>query len=155
MGSYRAMKVVFRRTFRDERPYQRELDGIRHFEPISRSHDGFVALLHIGKNDAEGYFYYVMELADDWKRRQEIDPQTYQPRTLSSELEHRGKLPLNECLQVGVALTAALGHLHHQRLIHRDVKPSNIIFVGGKPKFADVGLVTNRGKLATVFGTEG
>jgi len=155
LGSYRAVKVIYRRNFKDERPYQREFQGIRHFEPISRSHGSFVAILQIGKNDARGYFYYVMDLADDCKRGQDIDPQTYKPRTLSSELESRGKLPLHECVQIGMALVAGLGHLHHQRLIHRDIKPSNIIFVEGKAKFADVGLVTNRGKPATIQGTEG
>jgi len=34
------------------------------FEPISRSHEGFVDILQIGRNDEAGYFYYVMELAD-------------------------------------------------------------------------------------------
>jgi serine/threonine protein kinase len=108
LGSYRAIKVVFRRNFKDERPYQREFEGIRHFEPISRSHGGFVAIFHIGKSDTDEYFYYVMELADDCKRRKEIDPQTYKPRTLSNELARRGKRLLNECVQIGMALTVAL-----------------------------------------------
>ncbi len=155
LGHFRAIKVVYRRSFKDERPYEQEFQGIRHFEPISRSHDGFVAILHIGRNDRDGYFYYVMELADDVRRRPDIIPDTYQPLTLSAEIEKRGKLPFPECLQIGLSLTAALGCLHHRRLIHRDIKPSNIVFVGGKAKLADVGLVTNRGRQATVLGTEG
>ena len=65
VGSYRAVKVVYRDSFRDERPYQREYEGIQKFEPISRSSEGFVHVLQIGRNDAVGCFYYVMELADD------------------------------------------------------------------------------------------
>jgi hypothetical protein len=65
VGSYRAVKIVYRDSFRDERPYQREFDGIQRFEPISRSSEGFVHILQIGRNDAAGCFYYVMELADD------------------------------------------------------------------------------------------
>jgi Protein kinase domain len=38
---------------------------IRKFEPVSRLHQSHVDILQIGRNDAEGYFYYVMELADD------------------------------------------------------------------------------------------
>ncbi len=155
VGTYRAVKAVYRRNFKDERPYLREFEGIRHFEPISRSHESFVAILHIGKNEAREYFYYVMELADDWKRKQEIDPAHYEPRTLASELERKGKLPLNECLEIGMSLAAGLGYLHQQRLIHRDIKPSNIIFVRGKAKFADVGLVTGLRRAATAYGTEG
>src|SRR2546422_6762143 len=65
MGSYRAVKIVHRRTFEHDRPFEREFGGIQKFEPISRSHEGLVDLLQIGRNDKEGYFYYVMELADD------------------------------------------------------------------------------------------
>jgi WD40 repeat protein len=69
MGTYRAVKVVYRATFDDEGPYVREFAGIRKFEPISRSHESQVQILHIGRNDPEGYFYYVMELADDAAER--------------------------------------------------------------------------------------
>src|SRR5438876_8496744 len=65
MGTYRAVKVVYRAHFENERPYEREYSGIQKFEPISRSHDGLVDILHIGRNDRDGYFFYVMELADD------------------------------------------------------------------------------------------
>src|SRR5262245_35289290 len=60
----RAAKIVWRSTFNDDRPFQREFEGIQRFERISREHPGQLALFHIGRNDAEGYFYYVMELAD-------------------------------------------------------------------------------------------
>src|SRR6266702_3970992 len=63
MGTYRAVKVVYRRTFSDDRPYEREFAGIKKFEPISRAHGSQVDILHVGRNDKEGYFYYVMELA--------------------------------------------------------------------------------------------
>src|SRR5262245_20869553 len=65
IGTYRAVKVVYRKTFESDRPFEREFIGIRKFEPVSRTHDGLMHVLQIGRNDAEGYFYYVMELADD------------------------------------------------------------------------------------------
>ena len=37
----------------------------------------------------------------------------------------------------------------------RDIKPSNIIFVGGRPKLADIGLVTDAGDARSIVGTEG
>src|SRR5438046_5131021 len=64
-GALRAVKVVYRSTFENERAFNREFAGMSSFEPISRAHDGFVDILHVGKNDAAGFFYYVMELADD------------------------------------------------------------------------------------------
>ena len=63
-GVLRAAKIVWRHTFEDDRPFQREFEGIQKFERISREHPSQLALFHIGRNDAEGYFYYVMELAD-------------------------------------------------------------------------------------------
>jgi hypothetical protein len=64
MGTYRAVKVVYRDRFENERPFEREYSGIQKFEPISRSHEGLVDIRQIGRNDQDGYFYYVMELAD-------------------------------------------------------------------------------------------
>lgn len=65
LGCHRAVKIVYRHNFDHDRPFEREFAGIQKFEPISRSHAGLVDLLQVGRNDAEGYFYYVMELADD------------------------------------------------------------------------------------------
>ena len=64
LGTFRAVKIVRRASFDEDRPYEREFGGIQKFEPISRSHQGFVDLLQVGRNDAESYFYHVMELAD-------------------------------------------------------------------------------------------
>ena len=55
MGVWRAIKVVYRDRFEDARPFEREFAGIQRFEPISRSHPSQVNILHIGRNEAEGY----------------------------------------------------------------------------------------------------
>jgi serine/threonine protein kinase len=126
--------------------------------PVSRSHPGFVHILHVGRNDEERYFFCVMEAGDDKTTGQKIDPETYSPKTLATELEWRGKITPEECLQLGLALTLALEHLHQSQLIHRDIKPSNIIYVNGAPKFADIGLVTDirsAGHDVSFLGTEG
>ena len=60
----------------------------------------------------------------------------------------------DECIDVGLRLAEALEHLHERGLAHRDVKPSNIIFVNGRAKLADIGLVAARGQ-RTFVGTEG
>ena len=155
LGTYRAAKIIRRSHFDDARPFERELLGIRKFEPVSRTHPGLVAILHVGRDAADADFHYIMEVADDIQTGIQIDPEHYRPRTLASELKVRGRLPLQECLRVGLALSDALGHLHQCGLIHRDIKPSNIIFVGGIPKLADIGLVTNIGERISNNGTAG
>ncbi len=163
-GSYRAVKIVFRKTFDHIRPFERELSGIQKFEPVSRSHASQVNILQVGRNDPAGYFFYVMELGDDANAGPpsstagapaEINPDTYVPKTLKSETTRRGRLPFGECLDISLALTTALEHLHQHELIHRDIKPSNVIFVNGVPKLADIGLVTDVGASISYVGTEG
>jgi tetratricopeptide (TPR) repeat protein len=64
-------------------------------------------------------------------------------------------LPIDRCIEVGHALASALAHLHGHKLVHRDVKPSNVIFVGGLPKLADIGLVAGVDESRSFVGTEG
>src|SRR5437667_2368419 len=154
LGTYRAIKIVYRRNFKDDGPFEREFDGIRHFEDVSGTHPGLLNVLHVGRKDASGYFYYAMEVADDEVSGQSFDPHRYKPKTLSSELARRGRLPLEECVSLGLSLTTALERLHQNGLIHRDIKPANIIFVKGTPKMADIGLVTGIGSQSFV-GTPG
>lgn len=155
MGTYRAVKVVYRKQFEHQRPYEREFNGIQKFEPISRTHEGMVDILQVGRNDREAYFYYVMELADDLRCGQNIAPGSYEPKTLGETISVREALPFRESLELGLALSSAIGHLHKRGLIHRDIKPSNIIFVNGIPKLADIGLVTDVGTPSIPGGTLG
>jgi len=170
LGTLRAVKVVFRRTFTHERPYEREFSGIKKFEPISRSHEGLVDILQVGRNDDAGYFYYVMELADalngvaesrspecgrDQLQTTNENLGSYKPRTLANEVSNLDCLPVERCVQIGLALTSALTYLHKQGLIHRDIKPSNIIFVNDVPKLADIGTVAQVSDAQSYVGTEG
>ena len=171
-GSWVALKIVHRSAFDHDRPFEREFEGIKRFEPISRSDPSQVAILHVGLG--EGFFYYVMELADDASaecgaRSAELDgggisstprseirtPNSYSPKTLKHLLNDRGHLPSGECLAIALSLTRALAHLHGNGLVHRDVKPSNVIFVNGQAKLADMGLVTSVDATRSFVGTEG
>lgn len=154
-GKYRAVKVVRREDFEYERTFEREFEGIQRYEGVSHSHPGLVDILHVGRDREAGFYYYVMELADD-ESGEEVDPASgkYKPRTLSSDLRRGRARTVQECTDLGITIAGALGHLHHAGLIHRDVKPSNIIFVKGVPKLADVGLVASTGQ-RTYVGTEG
>jgi serine/threonine protein kinase len=153
LGGFRAAKLVYRRFFEDERPYQREFEGVQKFDPISRLHKGLVHILQVGKNEEAGYFYYVMELADDVRTTQTIETDTYTARTLKWEIANHPHRPIETSLQIALSLTSPLEYLHSQGLVHRDIKPSNIIFVNGVPKLADVGLITKAGKDVSHVGT--
>ena len=158
IGRHHAVKIVKARNFPHAAPYEREFKGIERFASISRTHPGLVQVLHIGRHDADGCFFYIMELADDAGGVTPLEPNRYSPKTLASELSRRGHLPVRESVQIGLALCAALRHLHERQLVHRDIKPSNIIFVEGTPKIADVGLVAQLGSGTaelTRLGTEG
>jgi serine/threonine protein kinase len=156
-GALRAVKVLWREDFEDERSFEREFEGIQKYEPISRDHPGMVNILHVGRSvDGNAFYYYVMELGDDVLTGREINPIEYEARTLRSDTKRAmGKrLDTSHCIDVGVRLAEALRHLHDHGLAHRDVKPANVIFVGGKAKLADIGLVAVRGQ-RTFVGTEG
>ncbi|MEO7098563.1 MAG: SUMF1/EgtB/PvdO family nonheme iron enzyme [Luteolibacter sp.] len=156
-GALRAVKVVWREDFEDERGFEREFEGILKFEPMSRDHPALVNILHVGRSpDTVSFYYYVMELGDDMTSGQDINPIEYQPRTLRAD-NHQAtgvQWDTNECIDVGLRLAEALDHLHERGLAHRDVKPSNVIFVNGRAKLADIGLVATRGQ-RTFVGTEG
>jgi WD40 repeat protein len=154
MGALRAVKIVWRGQFESGRPYEREFDGIQRYEPVSRASGGLVHVLHIGCNQDEGYFYYVMELADS-RQAAGNEANDYEPRTLRSDLKRSGAFPTADCLRLAVDVASGLGQLHRHGLIHRDVKPGNIIYVNGRAKLADIGLVTANGEGRTFVGTEG
>lgn len=154
-GAMRAVKVVFREDFSDERTFEREFEGILKFEPISRDHPGLVNILHVGRSpDGVSFYYYVMELGDDVLAGQEINPVEYEARTLRADGTAGVRLDTDLCIEVGLSLAEALAYLHGCGLAHRDVKPSNVIFVNGKAKLADIGLVAARDQ-RTFVGTEG
>lgn len=153
-GALRAVKVVRREDFELDRTFEREFEGIMRFEPISRDHPGLVHVLHVGRNDEEGFYYYVMELGDDRETGSRVEPGDYEARTMGTDRTVKKRLSVEECVQHGIVLADALAHLHEHGLTHRDIKPSNIIFVNGKPKLADIGLVAAAGQM-TFVGTEG
>jgi CHASE2 domain-containing sensor protein len=158
LGTFHAAKIVYRKNFGDAAPFEREFNGLKRFTPVSRAHPGLVNILHVGRHPDPDYIYYIMELGDDETAGQHIDPKSYSPKTLAKELKRRKRLPLRECLQLSMDLASALEFLHQQHLIHRDVKPSNIIFVRGVPKLADIGLVTEiaeRASDVSYVGTRG
>lgn len=155
LGVYRAVKIVSRNRFKDGRPFEREYQGIKRFEPISRVHDAFLDILQVGWSPGSEFFYYVMELGDDPVHGQNIVPEEYRPRTLASDLAAGGAMTVHQTVQTGLALSQALELLHSKELIHRDIKPANVVFVAGQPKLADISLVSTVSEANTYVGTSG
>jgi hypothetical protein len=153
-GALRAVKVVWREDYDHEESFEREFESLKRYEPISRRHPGLLPILQVGRNSEAGFYYYVMELADDLDRGREIDPDTYKPHTLGLQMRRDKRLRVAECLALGVNVAEGLGYLHRKKLIHRDVKPSNLIFMDGQWRLADIGLVALLGQRSFV-GTEG
>lgn len=142
IGQWQALKVIYLAKFDNHtEPFDREFNGISRYKPISDRHPGLLRVDFVSRK-REGYFYYVMELGDALTPGWERYPSYYRPRDLMSvrALAPNKRLPVRECIRLGIALSDALEFLHQQGLTHRDIKPQNIIFVNGQPKLADVGL---------------
>jgi len=60
--------------------------------------------------------------------------------TLRSLLARNKQLPLADVMGIGATLARALDFAHQQNIVHRDVKPENILFAGGHPCIADFGI---------------
>lgn len=88
-------------------------------------HPNIVTIYDIGGEG--GYYYFVMKLLDG--------------RPLKEILLQRGPLPLDEVVSIVRQLAAALDYAHGQNLIHRDVKPGNVILSSeGQAVLTDFGL---------------
>lgn len=153
-GALRAVKVIWREDYDHPEGFEREFEALKRYEPVSRKHPGLVPVLQIGRSDTGGFYYYVMELADDLENGRDIDPEHYVPHTLTAQMRRDKRIPAPECIKLGASIAEGLHHLHQNKLIHRDVKPSNLVFIDGACRLADIGLVTLLGQ-RTFVGTEG
>ena len=157
---WRAVKVIYLASFNnDASPYEREFKGISRYQAISDKHPSLLRVDFVSEK-LDGHFYYVMELGDPLEPGWEREPTTYKPRDLASERARAqgGRLPTRQCLRIGLELSDALDFLHRQGLTHRDIKPQNIIFVNGRPKLADLGLIAEirpPDQKRTLVGTPG
>ncbi|BBL78149.1 hypothetical protein RxyAA322_00030 [Rubrobacter xylanophilus] len=93
------------------------------------SHPNVVQVYDAGEGDLEGrrVSYIIMEYAPGGDLR--------------SLISRRGPLPEGELRRIGAAVAAGLAHAHGRGVIHRDIKPHNVLLDGrGEPKVSDFGI---------------
>ena len=150
-----ALKVCPRpETPERQADWERERRGWRLLAGIPR-HPGVVRVLDSGSAPDGDAFWVAMELADPERSGNAADAGSYRPLTLASVATAETALPLSRCLSTGMRLASALEHLQRHHLLHRDVKPGNVLFVGGKPVIADAGLVVDVREATSIVGTPG
>ncbi len=89
------------------------------------AHANIVNVYDVGSE--EGMYYIVMEYIDG--------------DTLHEYIKHKKRIPQDECLELMLYIATAIEHAHSKGIIHRDIKPHNILMTSrGIPKVADFGI---------------
>jgi serine/threonine-protein kinase len=95
-------------------------------------HPNLLPLFDSGECD--GQLYYVMPYVDG--------------ESLRARVDREKQLPVEEAVRIAVALAGALEYAHENGVIHRDMKPENVLLKAGQPVIADFGIalaVSNAG----------
>ncbi len=120
-----AVKVLRGDLANDEkfvRRFQREA-----LSASSLSHPNIVEMYDVGEDD--GQYYIVMEYVDG--------------KTLKQVLKQRGHLSITEVVDIMLQVTDGMAHAHDAYIIHRDIKPQNIMILSnGMIKITDFGVAT-------------
>jgi len=118
-----ALKILHPHFTEDEQyveRFRREARAV-----ASLSHPNIVTILDRGED--EGRQFIVFELVEG--------------QTLADVLHEEGRLPVRRALEIAMQVARGLGFAHEQGLIHRDVKPQNVILNGdGRAKVTDFGI---------------
>ncbi|GAB4258498.1 Stk1 family PASTA domain-containing Ser/Thr kinase [Thermincola potens] len=89
------------------------------------SHPNIVGIYDVGEEN--GIHYIVMEYIEG--------------RNLKEVIHEKGALPVNEAVNIAKQICDALSHAHENGIIHRDIKPHNILLANnGRVKVTDFGI---------------
>lgn len=111
-------------------PYATGSDTLTRFQNEARlsaqlNHENIVQVYHIGEDDGLNYIVYEYIEGDN----------------IRSLIRRSGVLPLIEALAYTIEIAQALTHVSDKGIVHRDVKPSNILVTQeGRVKLIDLGL---------------
>ncbi len=137
MGTvYRAFDTTLERQVAVKLMKKELADDPRALESFYREARSCAALNHTNIihlytfDECDGQLYLVMELADCG--------------SLDSRIDQEQRLPELDVLDVGIKVASALDTALKHNLLHRDIKPGNILFnADGEPKLVDFGLARN------------
>ncbi|ASS75720.1 hypothetical protein CIG75_12485 [Tumebacillus algifaecis] len=118
-----SIKVLHAQFSNDEdfvRRFRREAQAA-----ASLSHPNVVNIYDVGRGGDE--YYIVMEFVDGL--------------TLKEVIQDRAPLPVQEAIDISKQICSALGHAHENNIVHRDIKPHNILIgKDGRVKVTDFGI---------------
>jgi serine/threonine protein kinase len=127
-----ALKVLRPEMSEDEefiRRFRREAQSV-----ASLSHANIVNIYDVGED--RGLYFIVMELIEG--------------ETLRDKMKREGPIAPAEALEIASEICEALSHAHARRIIHRDIKPQNILLTkSGHVKVADFGIARALGAIST------
>ena len=136
-----ALKILHERFTDDEEYVERFRREARAVAQLS--HPNVVTVIDRGERD--GKQFIVFELVEG--------------ENVKELVERGGPLPVRRALEIGLDVARALAFAHAQGLVHRDVKPQNVLLTGeGHAKVTDFGIVRSLGvagntETGTVLGT--
>lgn len=122
-GESVALKVLSSGLEDDEEKFRRFEQEVTALSRLD--HENIVRLLGPLERDGDRVFF-AMEILEG--------------ETLAKRLRRSGPLPVRKALDVARTLLTALGAAHQAGVVHRDVKPSNILLSGDDLKITDFGL---------------
>lgn len=150
-GGLRAVKIVPLRGTGAIDPAGREIVSLSCLEQTARVRDpNLVTIHHVGRT--ADYLFYTMDTADDVSGGPVSPGAEYTPATLAVRLRC-GPVAGDDCVRWSKQLLSALACLHREGLAHRDVKPSNCLFIDGQLKLADFGLLAQVDRSVSRVGT--
>lgn len=129
-----------------------------HFAADRAMHDRFLREARLAAKLVHTNVVQIYDVGED-ERGAFIVMEYVEGDTLADELRRRGRLPAAEVVSAGIQLCAALEAAHAEQLVHRDIKPQNILRrPDGQLKLADFGIArsldgTRHTELGTVLGT--
>ena len=139
-GKILAVKIIPKQKLGGE--WRRELKGVTYYRSLTETSPELLQIHHVGEDEEN--FFYTMDAADNAA----LDGDSYVPDTLAYRLR-AGRIPPLALIRIARDILEGLSVIHTAGLFHRDIKPENILFVNGKARIGDMGLMASEQTILT------